>query len=66
VTTRFRLYLHIDELQDLGRPRWDSGYDHENHRELHLAVGDVRLVFSEPVARCLREMLAAIVPPAPE
>ena len=50
----------------LYQPRWDGDPGYGNHRELHLAVGDVQLVMSEPVASSLREMLAVIVAPASE
>jgi hypothetical protein len=66
VTLRFRLYLHVDDLEDLSRPRWEPYSGHGKHRELHVGIGDVQLVMSEPVASSLREMLAVIVNPATE
>jgi hypothetical protein len=55
-----RVYLRVDDFQELGRPRWEGDPSRER-RELHLTVGeDVHLVFREQAAMSLAGILASI------
>jgi hypothetical protein len=58
---RIQVAVHVDHPGEVGRPRWSGRLQFER-RELTVAIGDLVLVFSEPAARCLLEMLAVIMP----
>jgi len=60
MTMQFRVYLRVDDFQELGRPRWE-GDPSRDRRELHLTLGeDVHLVLREQAAMSLAGTLAAV------
>jgi hypothetical protein len=54
---RFRLYLEVEHLHELTRPRWTVNRD---RRELHVGLGDVHLLLSEEVAVSLAGQLTVM------
>jgi hypothetical protein len=67
VTVVIKAKVDVDDPEDIGRPRWKSNEFLPDGRELIVTIRDLAVVFSEPAARWLLGMLAAIVAgPDPE
>jgi hypothetical protein len=62
ITMRIRAAVDVEYPEHIDRPRWEFNDLLREGRELIIPVGDLLLMFSEPAARWLLAMLAAIVP----
>jgi hypothetical protein len=58
---RIRAAVHVHDCEEIGRPRWKSNPVIPGGRELFVSIRDLALVFSDPAARWLLSMLAAIM-----
>jgi hypothetical protein len=63
VTVVIKAKVDVDDPADIGRPRWRSNELLPDGRELIVTIRDLALVFSEPAARWLLGMMAAIIGP---
>src|ERR1700730_17173026 len=60
---RVRAAVTVDHPEEIGRPHWKFNRRLPEGRELIVTMGDFVLMLSEPAARWLLAMLAAIMAP---
>jgi hypothetical protein len=58
---RIKAAVHVDHSEEIRRPRWKASGRLPETRELIVSMGDFVLMLSEPAARWLLAMLAAMI-----
>jgi hypothetical protein len=66
MTVQIKAAAHVDDPADVNWPCWEPNDLSPGGRKLIVTLRDVTLCLSEPAARWLLGMLAAIMPPEPE